>query len=282
MTVVERDAADRQRALAGAAITGWAVHCPGRDGACPPDRARDVLGRKGLLYKDDATRLALCAVHQTLQLPAGARRSSEIDPRTGVVVSSNFGNVSRVTSVSGAVALGSYRDVSPLDAPNMSSNVIASTVAIWFGFGGPNLTVCNGATGGLDAISLGQLLLRADRADTVVAVGVEPRDQVTTALWPAGSDAVEGAACVILERPVGARACAIISPVTVGAVPPTAVDRCLGQTGTPSPSGADGVLQVAAAAALTAEADRIGVVCGDPFDGWRSAVVYAAGYAETP
>jgi hypothetical protein len=86
--------------------------------------------------------------------------------------------------------------VSVLDAPNVSSNVISSTVALWFRLGGPNLMVCSGATAGLDGLGLAALLLRARRADRVVLVGAEPADDVAAALRP-GIRA--GAACVVLE-----------------------------------------------------------------------------------
>jgi 3-oxoacyl-(acyl-carrier-protein) synthase len=191
------------------AVTGWAVHVPADDpvgrlagGAAspaqPPERAHELLGRKGLLAKEPATRLALCAVHRALGLPAAAPRSAgRPDPRTAVVASSNLGNVATVCRVVRTVHESGGRDVSPLDVPNASSNVVASSVAIWFRLGGPNLMVCSGATGGLDAIALAALLLRAGRADRCVVVGTEPDDEVVAAL---AGRARAGAAAVVLER----------------------------------------------------------------------------------
>ncbi|MCI4066466.1 hypothetical protein MRQ36_29485 [Micromonospora sp. R77] len=123
------------------AVTGWAVHLDAAD-------APAVLGRKGLLYKEPATRLALCAVHRALGLPDGARPGTALDPDTAVVASSNLGNIGTVVDVARTVAREGGRGVSLMAAPNASSNVVAGTVALWFRFGGPNLMLCNGETSG--------------------------------------------------------------------------------------------------------------------------------------
>lgn len=71
---------------------------------CPADQAYTLLGRKGLLYKEPATRLALCAAHRALGLPDGARPDVPLDPGTAVVAASNLGNVATVVDVTRAVA----------------------------------------------------------------------------------------------------------------------------------------------------------------------------------
>jgi len=203
---------------AAVAVTRWSLHLPAAaadaTGAPEPWRAAiaalvaepalaadDVgrlLGRKGLLYKEPATRLALAAVHRALGLPVGRTVPERVDPRTAVVACGNLGNVHTVATVARAVREGGVREVSPLAAPNASSNVVASTVALWYGFGGPNLMVCSGATAGLDGLALATRLLRTRRADRVVLVGAEPDDDTATALY--GGPLRAGAACVLLER----------------------------------------------------------------------------------
>jgi len=233
-----------------AAITGWCVHLPGLaagqtlagwdpGAGCSPEDAPQLLGRKGLLAKEPATRLALCAVHRALGLPAKAPRRGDgpPDPSTAVVISSNLGNAATVAKVARAVRDEGVHAVSPLDAPNVSSNVIASTVAIWFGFGGPNLMVCSGEPSGLDAVTLGALLISCGRARRAVVVGVEPADPVATALY--GAPLLEGSACVLLEKDGGV----------------------LVETGQSGPGlalaghgfGAQGVLEVAVAAAVVSQ-----------------------------
>lgn len=254
-------------------VLAAAVHVPGRSAAdlpgspdepaCAPGLARTVLGRKGLLGKEPATLMALCAVHRALGLPPG--RPAEPVPHaagTAVVVASNLGNVNTVCSVVRDVRARSVAAISPLDIPNVSSNVIASTIAIWYGFTGPNLMVCSGATAGLDAVRLAQLLLRAGRAERVVVVGVEPVDPVSTAL--AGDWLREGAACVVLGGPgTGGTWC---GPVRRHAEPVPIPGELSGSY------GALGVLGVAVAASSAAAGSTM-VGCGDPDDGWASVEV---------
>jgi 3-oxoacyl-[acyl-carrier-protein] synthase II len=255
------------------AVTGWSVHVPGAPlsaDAVPAERAHEVVGRKGLLGKDAATRLALCAVHRALDLPWRAPRATgPADPDTAVVVSSNLGNVGSVVAVTRAVRAGGRREVSPLEVPNASSNVVASTIAIWYRFGGPNLTVCSGATAGLDAIGLGALLLRAGRAARAVVVGVEPADETAVALH--GGHLRAGAACVVLEPPARCPDAPRLAAVGRGGPYPGDLDptAACGDL-----YGARGVVLVAMAAALLATGGAPGpvrVACGDDVDGWRDA-----------
>jgi 3-oxoacyl-[acyl-carrier-protein] synthase II len=303
------------------AVRAAAVHVPGAaadaflgaagaEPALPPEEAHQLLGRKGLLYKEPATRLALCAVHRALGLPPG-RPAGPVEGgrETAVVVSSNYGNVQTVREVVATVRAGSRKDVSPLQAPNASSNVIASTVAIRYGLAGPNLMLCSGAVSGLQALRLGALLIRAGRAERAVVVGVEPVDDTVRRL--AGlrhtSDGRHpepraAAACVVLEAadsaPPGqvilgpvthhgelsaavedegtAPELRLISPGPAPGAPivvPEALDLsvAVGET-----YGALGVLQAAVAMAwLRARegpgAARAALVSGDAEDGWARA-----------
>nr|BFE59199.1 hypothetical protein GCM10020063_037250 [Dactylosporangium thailandense] len=248
-------------------VLASAVYLPGDDpGAPPPERAHEVLGRKGLLGKDAATRLAICAAHRTLERPDRAPRpAGPADPRTAVVVSSNLGNVAAVRGVVRTVRESGGRGVSPLLAPVLSSNVIAGALAIWFRWSGPNLMICSGATGGLDAVASAALLLRSGRAERVVVVGCEPADPDAAAVY--GRPLRAAAACLILARsgPAG-------SP-HIGAVRPVPDGGAAGDS-----YGADGVLRVADAAAAVRAGSSTGrfVVCGDAADGWRGVRVSAS------
>ncbi|MEU4746080.1 beta-ketoacyl synthase N-terminal-like domain-containing protein, partial [Actinosynnema sp. NPDC023658] len=237
-------------------VTAQAVHLPGpgspddrllallaAEPAVGPDQAHVLLGRKGLLYKEPSTRLALCAVHRALGLPEG-RPTLPLPgaDRTAVIVSSNYGNVATVAEVVREERAGSGRDVSPLNSPNASSNVVASTIAIRWGFTGPNLTVCSGETSGLDAVGLGALALRAGRADRVVVVGVEPDDDTATSI---AGPLRALAACVVLERAEPGRAGVLLGRVHRSEhvddllLDTAEIDDHVGPT-----SGARGVLQV--------------------------------------
>jgi hypothetical protein len=298
------------------AITSVGLHVPGVSfeallgeyapaPACAPEQASELLGAKGLLNKEPATRLALCAVHRALDWPARAPRlKGAPDPTVAVVACSNFGNLATVQAIARTLHTGGLADVSALDAPNASSNVMASTVAMWFRFGGPNLMICSGASAGLDGIFLACALLRAGRAQRVVVVGAEPGDDVARRFHAAragrrpGDELRAGAAAVLLERAQDTHAVRLadqqrhaadapprlpahlpmlIGPVQFAACAERSFDpaRVYGDT-----YGAQGVLQVALAAALMRAAGparpaRIALVCGDAADGWRSVVVQA-------
>ncbi|WP_199434089.1 beta-ketoacyl synthase N-terminal-like domain-containing protein [Qaidamihabitans albus] len=278
-------------------LTRWAVCLPGLppgttfegwapDDVPPPERAGELLGRKGLLAKEPATRLALCAVHRAFGLPERAprRTASDLSPDTAVVISSNLGNIATVARLSTSVREEGVRAASPLDAPNASGNVIASTVAIWFRFGGPNLTVCSGHPSGLDAVGLGHMLLLSGRARRVVVVGVEPRDATADALLTdaTGEPGVAVAACVVLEPEGVGAPLHEVAPVSNTERPHVVADR--GDDGrseldTGSDGrgyGAEGVLQVAVAAAVVTDdpgVRSVTAVCGSRTEGFRSALV---------
>lgn len=293
-------------AVVHARLTRWAIHVPGDgdgDGdaaAVGPADAHELLGRKGLLYKEPATRLALCAVHRALgREPRAPRLTGPPDPHTAVVVASNLGNVETVARVARAVRSSSVKQVSVLDAPNASSNVIASTVAIWFRFGGPNLTVCSGATAGLDALRLGALLLAAGRAERVVVVGAEPDDPLSQELrrgrgLPGPARPARAAAAALVLEPARNGA-PLLGPVRAAAraeeLREPRATLCIGPAGRNGDGvptldleaelgdlyGALGVVQAATATALAGEHATIALLCGDERDGWRAATVTAGG-----
>ncbi|GIL31892.1 beta-ketoacyl synthase N-terminal-like domain-containing protein [Actinocatenispora comari] len=203
----------------GMAITGVGLAVPGVDdpadlrtgGWQPTAPAVDPaarLGRRGLRYKDRATQLALCAARDAL---ADALVLTEdgptVDPESvAVVVSSNLGNLDTVCRVADTIGAEGVSGTSPMDLPNASSNVIASSVAIRFGLRGPNLTVCNGAPSGLDAVRWATRLIAAGRAELAVVVGVETDNEVVRRLLGPGPH-FDGAAAVVVEAagPAAAR-----------------------------------------------------------------------------
>ncbi|GAB3117077.1 hypothetical protein GCM10027160_27050 [Streptomyces calidiresistens] len=207
-------------------VTGVGVAMPGADSVAALVTARGpegtvepaaLLGRKGLRYKDRATQLGLCAARRVLT-DAGLLRDGATtvdDSRTAVLVSSNLGNVDTVCRVTRTIAEEGTHGVSPMDTPNASSNIIASEIAIRFGLRGPNLTLCNGPASGLDAVRWGVSLLRADRADRAVVVGVEPDNEIVRDL--VGGPVVDGGAALVLERAEVAEARGATPRAVIGA-----------------------------------------------------------------
>lgn len=168
-----------------------------------PAELVDIKGRvpgKGLRYKDRATQLAFCAAYEAL-VDAGLLTSDGLTVEgeaIAVVASSNFGNVDTVCRVVQTIADEGAARVSPMDLPNASSNVIASSVAIRYGLRGPNLMLCNGATSGLDAVHWATSLITSRRASYALVIGVEPDNEEVRKL--AGSTKIlDGAAALVLQ-----------------------------------------------------------------------------------
>lgn len=204
-------------------ITGLGLEFPGVAGAAALPAAlsapvgpaefnpAEKLGKQGLRYKDRATKLALCAAQAALldaRLPTTA--AGQVAPESfGTVVSSNLGNVDTVCRVLDTVRTEGADATSPLDIPNLSSNVVASSLAIRFGLKAVNLMVCNGATSGTDALHLAANSIRAGRARRVLVAAVEPFNPAVERLMEESDECCreargglrlgDGAVAVVLE-----------------------------------------------------------------------------------
>lgn len=100
-----------------------------------------TIKKRGLKYKDIATRFAICAANKAL-LEAGiiSEFNEKIETSDiAVIVCSSLGNIDTVSKVIDIIKNKSVDDISPLDLPNLSSNNIAASIAIWFGLTGINL-----------------------------------------------------------------------------------------------------------------------------------------------
>ena len=157
-------------AVENALIDRW------RDGLGNAEAAlKRKIGRRGVRYKDHATKLALAAAKTALEDAGLSIRPEERmhGDRFGVVAASNFGNLPTIIKVIDVIRSSGVDATSSMDLPNASSNVIAATLAIWFGLGAINLMACNGATSGADAIHLAANAIRVGRADRMLVAAAE-------------------------------------------------------------------------------------------------------------
>lgn len=247
----ETTAAARTRTVGAtvAAVTGVGLAMPGvrtarellaakPEDAAPVDPAAR-LGKKGLRYKDRATQLALCCADEALR-DAGLLGDDGLTvpgESVAVVIASNYGNVDTVCAIVETIAAeGSAGGLSPMDTPNASSNVIASTLAVKYGLRGPNLMLCNGPTSGLDAVRWAATLIRSGRADRALVLGVEPDNRAVRRL--AGTDRlVDGAAAVVVERLGHGPARGVVELALIGGTARTAgVRACLDRLGSDAPA----------------------------------------------
>ncbi|MFB6717046.1 beta-ketoacyl synthase N-terminal-like domain-containing protein [Streptomyces sp. NPDC056237] len=185
-------------ALPGVATPGDLLGpLPGEGGF---DLATGLIGRE-LRHKDRASRLALRAAGFALHDAALADADGLFTGAAGemaVVVSTNLGNADSVCEAVDTIATAGVTGLSPLGLPQTSSNVIAGWVAIRYRLRGPNLTVSNGVTSGLDAVAWARNFIVAGRAEAAVVVGVEPYNHVVTKIL--GEQSTDAAVAVVLER----------------------------------------------------------------------------------
>ncbi|MER5781866.1 beta-ketoacyl synthase N-terminal-like domain-containing protein [Streptomyces mobaraensis] len=151
---------------------GWAVGDGGGDPVPATAPAGHPPPERGMRHKDRSSRSALRVARRALE-DAGLLGAPELDG-AAVVVSSNYGNLEAVCDCVTAITTGRSRDISPMRVPQLSSAVAAAWVAIDHGIRGPNLTLCNGASGGLDAVAAARNLIAAGRATAALVIGVEP------------------------------------------------------------------------------------------------------------
>ncbi|MGK5629439.1 beta-ketoacyl synthase N-terminal-like domain-containing protein [Streptomyces sp. URMC 123] len=222
-------------------VTGVGLAVPGltladellgavRDGGFDP---RTGLTGRDLRHKDRGSRLALRATEPALRdagLYAEGAFGGPAD-HTAVVVSSNLGILDSVCSFADIIARDTVTALSPMGLPQTSCNVIAGSVAMRHGLRGPNITLCNGPTSGLDAVFWARTTLLAGRARAAVVVGVEPSGEAVGKLL--GGPALDGAVALVLETRAsaearGARPRATVAAYARSAGPRAAIDAVLG------------------------------------------------------
>jgi 3-oxoacyl-[acyl-carrier-protein] synthase II len=176
------------------AITGvgWAVAGPGFDPAT-------ALAGRGMRHKDRASRFALRAAQRALE-DAGLLGAPELED-AAVVLSSNFGNLDTICDLVTAIAIADSSDISPMRVPHLSSGGTAAWVALQHGIRGPNLTLCNGPSSGLDAVAWARNLITAGRAALALVIGVEPDTPPVARLHEqtAGKRWLDGAVGLVIE-----------------------------------------------------------------------------------
>jgi 3-oxoacyl-[acyl-carrier-protein] synthase II len=118
---------------------------------------------------DRAGQLTVAAVEACL----GSLAALPARRRIGLVVGTAFGSVATIASFDRRAQSAGPIYAKPLDFANSVINAAAGQAAIWLDLQGVNATCCGGTSSGLLALLYGADLLRGERADLVVAGGVE-------------------------------------------------------------------------------------------------------------
>lgn len=194
------------------------LHPQGIVRGCDDDALKAQIGKRGIRYKDRATRLALSAAKLAM-LQAGLvvdGYQDLNDPAFAVIVASSFGNVDTLLRCVDQIAEANTDVLSPMDLPNASANVIAATLAIWFGLRGPNLLVANGARSGEDALLFASNMLRTGVVERVLVCGTEVAQPTLDRLFAhAGKPEqtpINVSAAVVLDRSSSAEISLVCNP----------------------------------------------------------------------
>ena len=130
------------------------------------------LGKKGLRTLDRSTRLIGTAAKLAID-DARIQITEENTGSMGVSVGATFGSLHSVSQFDREGLTEGPRYVNPSYFPNTVINSPASQVSIRFGIKGFNTTISTGFCASLDAISYASDFIRLNRADIVLAGGVE-------------------------------------------------------------------------------------------------------------
>jgi 3-oxoacyl-[acyl-carrier-protein] synthase II len=130
------------------------------------------LGKKGLRDLDRSTRL-LCSAAKLAIDDAKLEISESNTRRFGVSIGTTFGSLHSISQFDRSGLVEGPRFVNPSHFPNTVINSPASQVSIRFGIKGFNTTISTGFCASLDAVSYAADFIRLNRADAVLAGGVE-------------------------------------------------------------------------------------------------------------
>ena len=130
----------------------------------------DRLTRKEARRLDIATQFGLTAAMNAID-DAGP---FEIDPTRGAVITgTGVGSIHTIENQFVSFVEGGPRGIAPLTVPATMSNATAAMISIHQGWTGPSTCIVTACAAGAQAIGEGASLIRAGRADVVLAGGFE-------------------------------------------------------------------------------------------------------------
>jgi 3-oxoacyl-[acyl-carrier-protein] synthase II len=130
------------------------------------------LGKKGLRTLDRSTRLLSSAAKLAID-DAKLQINDENTNSIGVSIGTTFGSLHSISQFDREGLIEGPKYVNPSHFPNTVINSPASQVSIRFKIKGFNTTISTGFCAGLDAVIYASDFIRLNRADVVLAGGVE-------------------------------------------------------------------------------------------------------------
>jgi len=145
------------------------IHCAGEITDFDP---LPFLGKKGLRDLDRSTEL-ICSAAKLALDDSRLQITEENTYTSGVSIGATFGSLHSISQFDRAGLIEGPRFVNPSHFPNTVINSPASHISIRFKIKGFNTTISTGFCAGLDAVAYGADFIKLNRADVVLAGGVE-------------------------------------------------------------------------------------------------------------
>jgi len=153
--------------------TSYACEVPYGDGAggtFNPDR---YMEPKEVRKVDTFILFAMAAAEQAVKDACWTPDTEEALLRTGVLTGSGIGGLNSIANTAVMMKEKGPRRVSPFFVPGALINLISGQIAIKYGFKGPNHAVVTACSTGAHAIGDAAQLIKAGRADVMIAGGAE-------------------------------------------------------------------------------------------------------------
>src|SRR5216684_2958117 len=169
----------------------WDALCAGKSGISALPNTGDALPhiapriaafaprefiRSPHLRRADKLSQTIVAAARMALTDAGLDAPAPDAEHVGIVVGSAVGNISESVQYLRRLFTKGPALASPMMFPNLVMNAPASYAAMEIGCTGANFTVCQGETSGEQALALGCDLIRAGRAEVVLAGGGDELD----------------------------------------------------------------------------------------------------------
>ncbi|MHB8455166.1 MAG: beta-ketoacyl synthase N-terminal-like domain-containing protein [Acidiferrobacterales bacterium] len=164
----------------------------------------NYFGPRGFKYFTLATRYILAAT-QTALKDASLSEDYYTSQEQGVIMGTNFSVYRTLEDMDQIVLANGSDGLAPMEAPNFSVNIPASTISIKHKFRAFNITLTNAMVSGLEAVWLGACAVREGRARMVIVGATEdvPHGDVEKEI---GMPTADGSACAfVLETLSAAR-----------------------------------------------------------------------------
>lgn len=134
--------------------------------------AAELFGRKEARRMDRYTQFAVATAQEALK-DSGLQITEENRERIGAFIGSGIGGLGTLQTEIEVLLTKGPRRVSPFLVPMMLPDSAGGQVAITFGMRGPNLGISSACASATNAIGEAAELIRAGRADVMLAGGAE-------------------------------------------------------------------------------------------------------------